>query len=89
MSIQTTNDTRGVSASGPMRGASSAETCILNGWGVGTILRGSEGRGDDEIRITAIGESCILARWRYKCMGSWGTETTTTLHVREWRKVEP
>lgn len=88
MSIQTTNDTNGVSAS-MMRGETSAETCILNGWGVGTILRGSEGRGDDEIKITAIGERCILARWRYRCEGGWGTEHGTTLHAREWRRVGP
>jgi hypothetical protein len=49
------------------RGRTERETCELNGWDVGTVLRGHEkwrgGTGMwSTIRITAIGEQSILAR---------------------------
>lgn len=41
---------------------SDAGTCRINGWSVGTELCGKEYGRVDRIRITAIGESLVLAR---------------------------
>ena len=40
---------------------SSAEICRANGWRRGTILVGKEGRSTDRVRITAVGDDCVLA----------------------------
>lgn len=46
-----------------VRGSTPAETCLLNGWTVGTVLRGSDiGYGEVVIKITAIGERNVLAK---------------------------
>lgn len=86
------------------RGRTERETCDLNGWGVGTTLRGHEkwadGRGIwTTIRITALGEESILARTiREERTDPDGTitgdsprpdrEGTWTLDLRDWRPVE-
>lgn len=48
------------------RGATEAETCALNGWVVGTLVRGHESWGGAGVwttwRITAIGEESVLVR---------------------------
>jgi hypothetical protein len=62
----------------------SVEKCRANGWVVGDHLAGDEGRGDEIIRITAIGEQCIIANRvhpRPLPEGMWN------LSHREWRKV--
>jgi len=65
------------------RGSTDAETCRLNGWGVGTVLVGDEGYGPTTIRITAIGDEAILARRTLpgRCESTW------TLTCREWEVV--
>ena len=45
----------------PIRGSTDAETCRLNGWGVGTVLEGASAWSAARIRITSIGEDAILA----------------------------
>lgn len=73
------------------RGATEAETCRLNGWTVGTRLVGDEGYGPTVIRITAIGESALLAvreshngeAVERPYEGSW------TLRYRDWTEVAP
>lgn len=70
------------------RGATDAETCRLNGWGVGTVLAGDEGYGVSEIVLTAIGEDNILARKISHAGESVDeTEHSWTLIAREWNKV--
>lgn len=87
------------------RGRTERETCELNGWTVGTVLRGHEtwGSGDGiwtTIRITAIGESIILARClthertfadgtAEKNMRCNDRESTWTLTCRDWSEVAP
>ena len=49
------------------RGRTEVETCRLNGWGVGTVLRGHESWADgagtwSTIRITGMGEQTVLGR---------------------------
>lgn len=66
------------------RGKTEAETISLNGWKVGDVLEGKEGRRTDRIMITAVGLECILAFWE-----NHQKELSTTLAHREWRKVSP
>lgn len=71
------------------RGRTEAETCLLNGWTVGTRLVGTQGgtgwSNTSTIEITAIGEEDILAKridpGEYTGEGPW------TLSCREWREV--
>lgn len=63
---------------------SSADKCRRNGWQVGDILEGDEGYGPDRIRITAIGERCVIAR---KVFPHEGYETLWNLDWRDWEKV--
>lgn len=86
------------------RGRTDAETCLLNGWAVGTVLRGQEQWSGGEgvwttIRITAIGEESILCRaiWNERTgpLGvtlSWDRRTDReglwTLADREWNVAE-
>ena len=69
-----------------LRGKTEAETCRLNGWGVGTVLVGDEGFGPEKIRITAIGEDAILARTieTGKGVAVDRREGLWTLSLREW-----
>lgn len=61
-----------------------------NGWGVGTLLVGDEGYGPTVIRITAIGETQLLAVAvthngmppRICHEGVW------TLEYRDWQRYE-
>ena len=84
------------------RGATERETCDLNGWGVGTVLRGHEqwrgGGAWTTIRITAIGEQLLLARClRHEYHDAASRlvhdkvcdhgESTWTLSAREWSAV--
>ena len=70
------------------RGKTERETLDLNGWSVGDILEGDEGRGPDRILITAVGEEFFLCRWDYGY--GWQKESgCTTLEMREWKKVSP
>lgn len=82
------------------RGKTEVETCVLNNWNVGTVLRGHEQWSDGNgvwttIRITAMGESHILARAiRIERTNPAGEVTEVsdrravegmwTLHFREW-----
>lgn len=70
------------------RGNSEAETLRLNGWGVGDVLEGDEGRGPDRIKIVAMGEESMIVKWDYKATGEYDKESgNTTLTCREWKKV--
>ena len=62
---------------------SAADWCRLNGWGVGTILEGDEGRGPERIVITAVGEESILAK---PISGSQG-DRSWVLWCRDWKRV--
>ena len=68
-----------------------AEICRRNGWGAGTLLAGDEGHGVTVIRITAVGDTCILAR--EVCHAGKpasdiaGRELNWTLSCRDWRQV--
>lgn len=66
-----------------------ADLCRANGWTVGTILEGDEGYGPYRIKITAIGETVILAR-RISCDGKpyLGRETIWSLARCDWKKVD-
>jgi hypothetical protein len=65
------------------RDCSAADWCRLNGWGVGTILEGDEGRGPERIVITAIGEDSILA----KRIGGLDGDRSWVLWCRDWKRV--
>lgn len=67
----------------------SAQICRDNGWEVGDVLEGDEGYGPTRIRLTAIGESDILARalsHKGKPLGH--SEAPWTLSCRDWKRVE-
>ena len=62
--------------------------CRRMGYGPGTRLAGDEGYGVTIIRLTAIGERCILAiRVLHNSKPSDGFENTWTLAYRDWRAV--
>ena len=66
-----------------------AETCRMNGWGVGTRLVGDEGYGPTVIRITAIGESRILAVCEsHPGKPQCGKEGTWVLWCRDWKVAD-
>ena len=84
------------------RGSTDAETAALNGWGVGTFVRGHEewadGRGVwTTWRLTAIGEESVLARTvRSEYTGAdraddlrVGYEHLVTFRCREWATTTP
>ena len=67
-----------------LRGETSAETCRLNGWDVGTVLVGDR----EEIVITSVGEAIVLA----KAITRDGVpvkdmEWMWNLSLREWEKA--
>lgn len=70
---------------------SDAEICRRNGWRVGTLLVSQTKNGMSHLRITAIGETCILAR-EVSRSGK-GTsaiasrELTWALSQREWAQA--
>lgn len=70
-----------------LRGKTDAETCRMNGWGVGAVLVGDEGLGPEKITITAIGNASILARRIENYRGEQvdSSECTWTLVFREWK----
>jgi hypothetical protein len=70
-----------------LRGSTERETCDLNGWQVGDVLEGSDRKGTDRIRITAIGESKLLCCWDYSVNGQYSDEHLTSLSERDWRKI--
>lgn len=72
-----------------LRGKTESETCRLNGWNVGTVLVGDEGYGPEKIKITAIGESSMLARRIENQRGEQveDSEGTWTLSYREWKSA--
>lgn len=74
-----------------LRGKTDAETCRINGWHAGTVLIGDEGYGPEKIKITAIGESAILARTieTGKGVAVDGSEGLWTLVYREWSSAAP
>jgi hypothetical protein len=59
-----------------------ANLCRLNGWKVGTRIRGRECGRQVTLTITAIGEHCILAKSRGDGESEWD------LTCREWREVK-
>ncbi|ORL01802.1 hypothetical protein A6F55_19105 [Prescottella equi] len=69
-------------------GDNEADVCRRLGWGPGTLLEGDEGYGPSVIRITALGESAILAR-RVRCNGKpvSAREGLWTLSCRDWKRV--
>lgn len=70
-------------------GESSAAACRRLGWGPGTVLEGDQGYGTTRIRITAVGETSILAvavARRGKPVSDY--ETTWTLHHRDWHRAD-
>ena len=69
-----------------MRLQTSADICRANGWTVGDVLEGYDALRLDRIRITAIGEDSVLARWLYVDMPE-SEERLSFLDFREWRKV--
>lgn len=85
------------------RGRTERETLDLNGWGVGTLVRGheqwSDGRGVwSTWRITGLGDSTVLARTVLREYTQDGAltgevdektdhETTVTFDHREWAEV--
>ncbi len=84
------------------RGRTDAETCALNGWTVGTHVRGHEQWADgvgvwSQLRITAIGEESVLVRGvRRDYTGAdrapdlrTGPEHTGTFRYREWTETTP
>ena len=68
-----------------------ADMCRTNGWVVGDSLEGDEGHGPTRIRITAIGETVILARPTHHNGNPLREtyESAWTLRYRDWRKVTP
>ena len=70
-----------------MRHPTSAQICRANGWTVGDVLEGEDEVSRDRIRITAIGEEHVLARWLYADLPK-SSERLISLDFREWRKVE-
>ena len=87
------------------RGRTEVETAALNGWDVGTVLRGHERWGSGEgvwttIIITALGESTLLAHCiRHERTDADGVvtsdiecydrEASWTLRHREWTRPLP
>lgn len=70
---------------------SSAEFLRSNGWGVGTILYGApiwrDGKEIESwhlLRITAVGDSSILARSKLRGRGEWDRESSWGFNSREW-----
>lgn len=65
-----------------------ADTCRRLGWAPGTLLEGDEGYGPSIIRITALGESHILAR-RVRDNGKpvSDREGLWTLSCRDWKRI--
>lgn len=89
---------------GMNRGRTEAETVALNGWSVGTLVRGHEQWADGvgvwtTWRITAIGEESVLVRGVYREYTGTGAdrpdddregmEHTATFKCREWTRVVP
>ena len=70
-----------------MRHPTSADICRANGWTVGDILEGTDDVSTDRIRITAIGEVLVLARWQYADLPE-SADRLISLDFRDWRKVE-
>ena len=64
----------------------SADICRANGWTVGDILEGEDEVSTDRIRITAIGEAHVLARWQYADLPE-SAERLISLDFRDWHKV--
>lgn len=73
-----------------IRGNTDAETCRLNGWQVGTVLAGDNGKHPERIVITAIGEEQLLAKRISDEAGNpvHSLEHTWTLICRDWKQVE-
>ena len=64
-----------------------ADICRANGWTVGDVLEGTDEVSTDRIRITAIGEQNVLARWQYADNPE-SSEWLICIDFRDWRKVE-
>ena len=65
----------------------SADICRVQGWTVGDVLEGEDDVSRDRIRITAIGDEHVPARWLYADLPE-SSERLISLDFREWRKVE-
>ena len=65
----------------------SAAICRANGWKVGDILEGEDEVSTGRIRITAIGEQNVLARWQYADNPE-SSEWLICIDFRDLRKVE-
>ena len=73
---------------GVIGGTDAAATCLAQGWGVGTLLAGDDGYGETVLRLTAMGESIVVAR----CVCLQGRrverpEAAWSLQYRPWREV--
>lgn len=68
-----------------------AEICRRNGWGVGTVLTSDAEHGKSMLRITAIGETQILAREisrdGHATTDLASRELCWALSLREWRQA--
>lgn len=65
-----------------------ADAARRRGWLPGTLLEGDEGYGPSVIRITALGESEILARCiRHNGKPVNQRENNWTLSCRDWKQV--
>lgn len=64
-----------------------ADLCRANDWQPGTVLVGDEGYGPETIVLTAIGESCVLARQIRDRHGLPvdDIEEIWTLQYRDWK----
>ena len=69
-----------------MTDLTSAQICRANGWTVGDVLGRENEMGRSRIRIAAIGEAHILARWQYSNNAE-SEEQIINLYSRDWRKV--
>ena len=80
---------KGERVSTQLRGESSAECARRMGWHVGTRLVGDEGYGATVIRITAIGESQVLAVSKSHCgeYVNW-RESSWTFSCRDWKPAD-
>lgn len=74
----------------------SAQMCRANGWGPGTLIAGDEGYGETVLRITAVGESMVLARMVQTGRQDWEADWDLTeadweadwdLTWRDWHEV--
>lgn len=83
----------GVRGASVKRGKSEQETLRLNGWGVGTLLAGSEGYGETVIEVTYLmRDGCGILAETVSHKGEpvkHRRESNWTLNCRDWHEVTP